>query len=167
MGFSRQEYWSGLPVLLQGNLPDPGIEPGSPALQADSLPSEPPGKSWFHVAGGKMAKWDLSVWRDIFRLKPVRKTGSQYNKSHNCGWFGGWEGLLLGVNLRGSCFFSGMMKTWCSVHSNLLNWNVCLMHFLLFHREKKKFKIVHYMQGVYPSNPEVTQHVGNRSVSSL
>ena len=33
--------------------------------------------------------------------------------------------------------------------------------------KKKKFKIVHYMQGVYPSNPEVTQHVGNRSVSSL
>ena len=41
MGFSRQEYWSGLPSL--GDLPDPGIEPGSPALQAASLPSEPPG----------------------------------------------------------------------------------------------------------------------------
>ena len=39
-GFSRQEYWSGLPFPLQGNLSDPGIEPRSPALQADSLPSE-------------------------------------------------------------------------------------------------------------------------------
>ena len=45
MGFSRQEYWSGLPFPSPGDLPDPGIEPGSPALQADPLPSEPPGKS--------------------------------------------------------------------------------------------------------------------------
>ena len=44
MGFSRQEYWSGLPFPSPGDLPDPGIEPGSPALQADTLPSEPPGK---------------------------------------------------------------------------------------------------------------------------
>ena len=44
MGFSRQEYWSGLPFPSPGDLPNPGIEPRSPALQADSLPSEPPGK---------------------------------------------------------------------------------------------------------------------------
>ena len=43
-GFSRQEYWSGLPFASPGDLPNPGIEPGSPALQADPLPSEPPGK---------------------------------------------------------------------------------------------------------------------------
>ena len=41
MGFSRQEYWSGLPCPSPGNIPDPGIEPLSPALLADSLPSEP------------------------------------------------------------------------------------------------------------------------------
>ena len=41
--FSRQEYWSGLPFPLPGDLPNPGIEPGSPALRADALPSEPPG----------------------------------------------------------------------------------------------------------------------------
>ena len=41
MGFSRQEYWSGLPFPSPGDLPDPGIEPGSPTLQADTLPSEP------------------------------------------------------------------------------------------------------------------------------
>ena len=45
MGFSRQEYWSGLPCLPQGELPNPGIKPRSPTLQVDSLPSEPPGKS--------------------------------------------------------------------------------------------------------------------------
>ena len=42
MEFSRQEYWSGLPIPSPGDLPDPGIEPGSPTLQADSLPYEPP-----------------------------------------------------------------------------------------------------------------------------
>ena len=41
---SRQEYWSGLPFLSPGDLPDAGIEPGSPAFQADTLASEPPGK---------------------------------------------------------------------------------------------------------------------------
>ena len=44
MELFRQEYWSGLPFPSPENLPDPGIEPESPALQADSLPSEPPGK---------------------------------------------------------------------------------------------------------------------------
>ena len=43
-GFSRQEYWNGLPCPPPGDLPNPGTEPRSPALQADSLPSEPPGK---------------------------------------------------------------------------------------------------------------------------
>jgi len=44
MEFSRQEYWSRLSFPPPGDLPDPGIKPRSPALQADSLPSEPPGK---------------------------------------------------------------------------------------------------------------------------
>ena len=44
MGFSRQEYWSGFPFPSPGDLPDPGIEPRSPALQADALTSEPPEK---------------------------------------------------------------------------------------------------------------------------
>ena len=44
MEFSRQEYWSGLPFPSPADLPDPGVEPSSPALWADSLLSEPPGK---------------------------------------------------------------------------------------------------------------------------
>ena len=44
MGFSRQEYWSGLPFPSPGDIPDPGIKLKSPALQADSLSSEPPRK---------------------------------------------------------------------------------------------------------------------------
>ena len=45
IGFFRQEYWSGLPFPPPGDLPDPGIEPRSPTLQADSLPFQPPGKT--------------------------------------------------------------------------------------------------------------------------
>ena len=47
MEFSGQEYWSGLPFPSPGDLPDPEIKSGPPALQADSLPSEPPGKPKF------------------------------------------------------------------------------------------------------------------------
>ena len=60
MGFSRQEYWSGLPLPSPGDLPDPGIEPWSPTLQADTLPSEPQGKPeisiWYkdHIFSGAL-----------------------------------------------------------------------------------------------------------------
>ena len=46
MGFSRQEYWNGVPLPSPGDLPNPGMEPRSPALEADALTSEPPGKPW-------------------------------------------------------------------------------------------------------------------------
>ena len=48
MGFSRQEYWSGLPYPSSGDLPDPGIEPRSPALQADALTTEPRCRYFIH-----------------------------------------------------------------------------------------------------------------------
>ena len=57
MGFSRQEYWSGLPCPPPGDLPNPRIKPRSPAMQADSLLSEPPGKPW------------RTVWRFLKKLK--------------------------------------------------------------------------------------------------
>ena len=47
--FFRQEYWSRLSFPSPGDLPDPGIEPGSPALQIDSLPTEPPGNVYIHM----------------------------------------------------------------------------------------------------------------------
>ena len=59
LGFSIQEYWRGLPVPSPGDLPDPWIKPESPALQADSLLSEPPGKPLF------------SLTSFIFRIKMV------------------------------------------------------------------------------------------------
>ena len=49
MGFSRQEYWSGLPFPSPGDRPNSGIQPGSPAFQADALTSEPPGKPTWSI----------------------------------------------------------------------------------------------------------------------
>ena len=49
MGFSRQEYWNGLPFPSPGDLPDPGIKPGSPTLEADALTSESPGKILIYI----------------------------------------------------------------------------------------------------------------------
>ena len=53
MEFSRQEYWSGYPFPSPGDLPNSGIEPRSPALQADTLLSEPPGKPSASLVGAK------------------------------------------------------------------------------------------------------------------
>ena len=54
--FSRQEYWSGLPFPSPGDLPDPGIKPASPAFQADSSLSEPPGKAMSPAKPGRVIK---------------------------------------------------------------------------------------------------------------
>ena len=58
MGFSRQEYWSGLPFPSPGDLPYPGIEPRSPAFQADPLTSEPPGKPSVRAYVNLIQNWD-------------------------------------------------------------------------------------------------------------
>ena len=73
MEFSRQEYWSGLPFPSPWDLPDPGIEPGSPALRADTLPSEPPGKS--------------IALQTTFEKRPIESgfqtDGKTFSSSHN------------------------------------------------------------------------------------
>ena len=61
-GFSREEYWSGLPCPLPGNFPDAGIKPTfplSPALQADSLPIQPLGKPWGRTESKKTQKGEI------------------------------------------------------------------------------------------------------------
>ena len=70
MGFSRQEYWSGLPFPSPGDLPDPGIEPRSPALQADALTSEPPGKPFNREAGviSDILEWLFNTTGDILYI---------------------------------------------------------------------------------------------------
>ena len=70
MEFSRQEYWSGLPFPSPGDLPDPGIEPGSPALQVDPLISEPPGKPllslWLTTfLSGFPPRWRYESWSAV------------------------------------------------------------------------------------------------------
>ena len=68
MEFSRQEYWRGLPFPSPGDLPHPGIEPGSPALQADALLSKPSITRMEKISGGaedrhsKRSAWDKSDW---------------------------------------------------------------------------------------------------------
>ena len=67
MGFSRQEYWSVLPFPSPADLPNPGVEPESPALQADSLPSEPP--------GNKYPNTKLKVKKEEYFQQPYSKYG--------------------------------------------------------------------------------------------
>jgi len=62
MGLSRQEYWSGLPFISPEDLPDPGIEPGSPTLWAAALPSEPPGKPGIKSGPSAMKAWSPNHW---------------------------------------------------------------------------------------------------------
>ena len=105
MRFSRREDWSGLPFPSPGDLPNPGIEPGSPALEADALPSEPPGKSpgSFQMnqlfASGRWPKyWSFSLsispskehpdlisfrmdWLDLLALQGTLKSLLQHHSS--------------------------------------------------------------------------------------
>ena len=97
-GFSRQEYWSGLPHPPSGDLPNPGIERWSPALQADSLPFEPPGNSALPLPpGGASGKestcqcrrgkrcgfdpWIRKIpWRRAWQPTPVSLLGASHGQ---------------------------------------------------------------------------------------
>ena len=88
-GFSRQEYWSGLPCPPPGDLLNPGIKPTYPALQADSLLSEPPGKPWEYKRGVKIRRGEHNMqnqaegwaWTRYFLLrKGWRLIGSMGEK---------------------------------------------------------------------------------------
>ena len=71
MRFSRQEYWSGFPFPIPGDLPNPGIKPGSPALHADTLPSEPPGKPKIVYRLTESEKRSRSIVSDSLRPRTV------------------------------------------------------------------------------------------------
>ena len=70
MGFSRQEHWSGLPCPPPGDLPDPGIEPGSPASQADALTSEPPGKPMINL-DSVLKSSDITLLTNVYLVKAM------------------------------------------------------------------------------------------------
>ena len=78
MGFSRQEYWSGLSFPSPGDLPNPGTELWSPTLQTDSLPSEPPGKPPKKAEHQRINAFELWCWR---RLLTVPWTTRRLNQS--------------------------------------------------------------------------------------
>ena len=73
MKFSRQEFWSGLPFPSPGDLPDPGIKPGSPTSQADTLPSKPPGKLKLNKQGNNTQLWctPFPIWNQSVVPCPV------------------------------------------------------------------------------------------------
>ena len=74
MKFFRQEHWSELPLSSAGDLPNPGMEPRYPALQADSLPSEPPGKPkvvWHFPCQGIEPTWQAGICRVLSKLGRV------------------------------------------------------------------------------------------------
>ena len=91
--FSEQEYWSGLPFPSPRDLPDPVVDPGSPTLQADSLPSEPPGKTvWIKTNCGKFLKWweyqtilpllwEICMWVKKQQLEPDLEHGKGVQQS--------------------------------------------------------------------------------------
>ena len=105
VGFPRQEYWSGLPFPSPGDLPDPRIELVSLALQADSLPSEPPKKTLNHVvlksaafggwghqlvpallAGRSWLGVRGSIPRGLFRVSPTWGLPVQWPRCLGCFW---------------------------------------------------------------------------------
>ena len=87
MGFSRQEYWSGLPFPSPGNLPNPGIKSWSPTLQADSFPSEPPGKPDVKFCQAKNCKfWVMigAIWILQLELQGAGVCQVQQTKNERC-----------------------------------------------------------------------------------
>ena len=91
--FSRQEYWNGLPFPSPGDLPDPGIEPRSPALQADSLPSEPP--EWVDEwMSEQVSGWVFICIASLISLGVVADqrvpTGGEKLEAYSTGALGKW-----------------------------------------------------------------------------
>ena len=84
MGFSKQEYGSGLPFLSPGDLPDPGIKTGSPALYADSLPSESPGSPRKELIS---IKSKLLILKELSAACPHEMVGWHHRlNGHGFGW---------------------------------------------------------------------------------
>ena len=113
MEFSRQEYWSGLPFPSPGDLSNPGIEPGSPARQADAVPSQPPGDS------GKEPACNAGDIRDVVSIPgsgryPGGRNGNalQYSCLENCMDRRTWQPTVLGVAK------SHTWLTWLSTHTH-------------------------------------------------
>ena len=127
MEFSRQEYWSGLPVPSPGDLPSPVIEPRSPTLQADSLTSEPPGKPVY--------KWTLyAVWTRVVQGSAVTESVLMQRKAFSTWLFLFWCALFLGSKVLDFYFYLWphssanlffilpALQNCCFLHYHMCNW---------------------------------------------
>ena len=88
---SRQQYWSGLSFPFPGDLPNSGIEPGSPALQADSLLTELPGKAYIKYSGGKSYETVLFTIYLKGTFLPKRLFAKELDKNTSSGNFPGCQ----------------------------------------------------------------------------
>ena len=108
MGFSRQEYWSGLPFPSPGALPDPGIEPKSPTLQADALSSEPPEKpviSWLRRVN-LLEHWIYQLSKGEIKLRVLLYFLSIYAITF---MYCFWPAFLFLLTMSLSLFFLAML----------------------------------------------------------
>ena len=129
MEFSRQEYWSGLPFPSPGDLPDPGIKPRSPAMQAAALPSEPPGKPFSlltHIKYCTFIKWVL-----IYTLPWLSSVSLLYYLlDYSATWLH-WHGksksnenyVMMGGEAHLPIARVTMMNGIC-IHRNIFHWNI-------------------------------------------
>ena len=103
MKFSRQEYWSGLPSPSPGDFPSPAIEHGSPSLQADTLPSEPPGEPRFICL--------LKTLMLEMLILEVKEPWAKETSFRRKGWY------LHKYWLNTLCCISKLCRHWCHVSS--------------------------------------------------
>ena len=124
MGFSKQEYWSGLPFPSPGDLSDPGIEPVSPEFQTDALTSEPPGKLLFSSIGPTTRGTEPeSHWCKSWSLKAQEPEARVVQGQEKMDFLAQEERARVCPPLLFSLFYSSPEKiTWCQpilVRTNL------------------------------------------------
>ena len=112
LGFSRQEHWSGSPRPPPGDLPNSGIEPRSPALQADSLPIEPPGKSVYMYE---------HVCKSIFIMHTWNNFPLNYKNVPNNGWI--LQQMLMRMKTK-----SHSLDTTCKISEKQKIWELIRIH---------------------------------------
>ena len=122
MGFSRQEYWSGLPFPSPGDFPDPGIKPGSLALEADALTSEPPGKPKYSKSHTVLIieSWD-GQWIPRHRTKVtnnVKKNKLLHQNSVREGYYKWTSVLEWEVSFKNHFNFKILILNWLTTYIN-------------------------------------------------
>ena len=175
MGFSRPEYWSGLPFPSPGDLPNPGTEPRSPALQADSLPCEPPGKRkqsdgkvnciQFHPLRTRVFRILCGKWRTL-AAHPRAMLDSQEESSFTCfsckinwllllwnftyAWKKEWPTVVIEKSTLCRCFLKNKKFLSLTLRKTF-DSRCCLLKVKSEpSREKQKMCVCHHQLGNFP-----------------